>query len=193
MKQAKTEAATVVEKFKAEKEAEFARKAQSSSLAGEAATLERATDAEITGMKVTFEQNKNVRRKAGSGLRGPWGERESERERRRRRKRRRKKRRRRRRRARARARRRCGPSRLPLHRPRRPPRAKGVASCVEPQASLPHGSIPKRPARGIVFCAATWGCGRRHFFRARARGLVGPAGRARARIDWTGWLCASAV
>ena len=60
MKQAKTEAATVVEKYKKDKEAEFAAKTRSSSLAGDTATLQKSTDADIAQMKVDFEANKAV-------------------------------------------------------------------------------------------------------------------------------------
>jgi hypothetical protein len=60
MKQAKTEAAMVVDKFKKEKETEFAAKARSSSLTAENTALERSTEAEIAAMKITFETNKEV-------------------------------------------------------------------------------------------------------------------------------------
>jgi hypothetical protein len=60
MKQAKTEAAAVVAKYKAEKEAEFIKKASSSSLDAENAAMMAETDREIAQMKIDFEKNKDV-------------------------------------------------------------------------------------------------------------------------------------
>jgi len=60
MKQAKTEAAGVVETYKAEKLAEFRAKESGSSLSTENAALEKKTEAEIAAMRVTFEKNKQV-------------------------------------------------------------------------------------------------------------------------------------
>ena len=60
MKQAKSEAATVVEKYKAEKEAEFKKKTSSSSLSAENAAMTAETDREIAQMKMDFEKNKDV-------------------------------------------------------------------------------------------------------------------------------------
>lgn len=60
MKQAKSEAAAVVEKYKAEKEAEFKKKTSSSSLNAENAAMTAETDREIAQMKMDFEKNKDV-------------------------------------------------------------------------------------------------------------------------------------
>eukprot|EP01083_Nonionella_stella_P138658 421984_1 len=58
MKQAKTEAAEVVEKYKADKEEEFRSKASSTNVNAEAGALEEKTAADIAQMKVSFEKNK---------------------------------------------------------------------------------------------------------------------------------------
>lgn len=60
MKQAKTEAAQVVEKYKADKEEEFRSKASSTNVNAEAGVLEEQTAADIAQMKVSFEKNKQV-------------------------------------------------------------------------------------------------------------------------------------
>lgn len=60
MKQAKVEAAIMVDKYRLEKESEFKAKAASSKLASESATLEATTSAEIAQMKIVFERNKPV-------------------------------------------------------------------------------------------------------------------------------------
>ena len=48
----------MVEKYKQEKEAEFKKKAESTGLSAENASLEAATAADIAQMKITFEKNK---------------------------------------------------------------------------------------------------------------------------------------
>jgi hypothetical protein len=60
MKQAKTEAAEVVEKYRLEKEAEFKAKASSTNLSAESGALEQQTAADITQMNASFEKNKKV-------------------------------------------------------------------------------------------------------------------------------------
>lgn len=61
MKQAKTEAAVVVDKYKKDKESEFATRAAATGLSAETATLERQTESEIAEMNIQFETNKQVR------------------------------------------------------------------------------------------------------------------------------------
>mmetsp|Transcript_55703 Transcript_55703/g.111694 ORF Transcript_55703/g.111694 Transcript_55703/m.111694 type:complete len:107 (-) Transcript_55703:312-632(-) len=60
MKQAKTEAAVVVDTYKKDKESEFSRRAAATGLSAETASLERQTDAEIAEMNIQFEQNKEA-------------------------------------------------------------------------------------------------------------------------------------
>ena len=60
MKQAKSEAATVVDKYKAEKESDFKKKSSSSSLDSETAALMAETEREIAQMKIDFEKHKDV-------------------------------------------------------------------------------------------------------------------------------------
>ena len=49
-----------MEKYKAEKEAEFKKKTSSSSLSAENAAMTAETDREIAQMKMDFEKNKDV-------------------------------------------------------------------------------------------------------------------------------------
>mmetsp|Transcript_24779 Transcript_24779/g.32265 ORF Transcript_24779/g.32265 Transcript_24779/m.32265 type:complete len:107 (+) Transcript_24779:134-454(+) len=58
MKQAKVEAAEVVDKYRSDKESEFKAKASSTDISAESVVLEEQTAADVAQMKINFEKNK---------------------------------------------------------------------------------------------------------------------------------------
>lgn len=58
MKQAKVEAAEVVDKYRIDKENEFKTKASATNVSAESTVLEEQTAADVAKMRVTFDQNK---------------------------------------------------------------------------------------------------------------------------------------